>query len=79
VDFQRLVTDLHAFDRIAREGALFTDWYDGTCDGVGELPEKSLREASTNSEWKYVAGQRRARSHATTAQTFNGSRYRISG
>src|SRR5208282_704377 len=44
----------------------------------GALWEESLREATTNSEWRYVACQRRARSHAASLPPSIASRRRSS-
>src|SRR5467141_375239 len=47
------------------------------CHPRGGL-EESLREATTNTEWSYVACQRRAQSHAATVPPSIGSRCRSS-
>src|ERR1700729_4376327 len=44
----------------------------------GALREGSLREATTNSEWSYVACQRRAQSHAASLPPSIASRPRPS-
>src|SRR5271169_661322 len=49
----------------------------GGLDGSdGALREESLREATTNSEWSYVACQRRAQSHAASLPPSIASRCR---